>query len=258
MQGQTIKATTARGECTFVKGKRFVSAFFFYLPLLLVPLFAVCSVDTTEFDYSKVGADSVQPMSAGFSSTGLSSGTPSVASGQSSNLYNASSDMLTPMDNEDQFVIYAPAGKLGLVVDNRDNGPPVIHSIKEDSVLIDQIQVGDRLVGVDEVDVRTLSPVRVSKLISKRSTNPLRKLTLTRRGKGRGDDIMGDDTTAGGLSSYAAGMSRMSGSGVGTDTDDDDSGLDQGFSDDDTSFVGSMSRVSGDGQSMDSSAVAMR
>lgn len=193
------------------------------------------SVDTNDFDYSKVGANTVAP------SGRFSSATPSVASGFS-NPY-AESDLQT-QDNEDQFVIYAPAGKLGLVVDNRDDGPPVIHSIKEDSVLIDQIQTGDRLVGVDEVDVRSLSPVRVSKLISKRSTNPLRKLTLTRE-KGGGDEL-----TAGGQSSFVGSMSRMS--GVDTDTQTD--ALGQGFSsDEETSFVGSMSRVSGDGQSLDSS-----
>jgi PDZ domain len=220
-------------------------------------------VDTTDFDYSKVGAATVGPRIGRFASSGLSSsGTPSVASGQSSvsnsnNLYGenaSSSDLLSPLDNEDQFVIYAPAGKLGLVVDNRDDGPPVIHSIKADSVLIEQIQVGDRLVGVDEVDVRTLSPVRVSKLISKRSTNPLRKLTLTR---GKTDRMMMvDDMTVDDGQSTVTGreMSRMSGSGIDTDTNEDESALQsQGFSDDDTSFVGSMSRVSGDGHSMDSS-----
>jgi PDZ domain len=205
--------------------------------MIVLTLVSWASVDTNDFDYSKVGANTVAP-SGLFTSTGLSSATPSVASSQS-NPYG-DSDMFS-QDTEDQFVIYAPAGKLGLVVDNRDDGPPVIHSIKEDSVLIDQIQVGDRLVGVDDVDVRTLSPVRVSKLISNRSTNPLRKLTLT-RGK------HADDTSAGGQSSFIGNMSRTS----GVDTDSHDNALGQGFSDDDTSFVGSMSRVSGDGQSMDS------
>lgn len=196
-------------------------------------------MDTNDFDYSKVGANTVAPGSR------FSSATPSVASGFSDP--HAESDLQTA-DNEDQFVIYAPAGKLGLVVDNRDDGPPVIHSIKEDSVLIDQIQAGDRLIGVDEVDVRTLSPVRVSKLISKRSTNPLRKLTMTREKAGN------DESTAGGQSSFVGSMSRMS--GVDTDTQND--ALGQGFSsDEETSFVGSMSRV-GDDQSFDNSAAGVK
>ena len=149
---------------------------------------------------------------------------------------------------EDQFVIYAPAGKLGLVVDNPDDGAPVVHAIKEDSVLIDQVKVGDRLVGVDEVDVRSLSPVTVSKLISKRSTNPLRKLTLTRA---KAD--LDDDVTEGGQSSQVGSMSRSS--QVDTDTlGEGDQGFNTHDSDDDTSHVGSMSHLSGDGDPMDMNA----
>ena len=169
-------------------------------------------------------------------------------------------------DDDDQFVIYAPAGRLGLVVDNPDEGAPVIHSIKPDSVLSDQIQVGDRLIGVDEVDVSGLSPVKVSKLISKRSTNPLRKLTLTRRPVGNNnnnnnafdtmsrlsgmDDESNVDTMSrlsGMEESNVDTMSRLSGGG-GIDTDDDDDDDDNQMfhtnSDEETSFVASMSRVS--------------
>ena len=137
---------------------------------------------------------------------------------------------------EDQFVIYAPAGKLGLVVDNPDDGAPVVHAIKEDSVLADQVQVGDRLVGVDEVDVRSLSPVKVSKLISKRSTNPLRKLTLTRAKKPKAED---DGESHGGTTN---------GSTASMPLDDKSSEFSEGVSasrDDQSSHVGSMSRLSG-------------
>ena len=141
--------------------------------------------------------------------------------------------------DENQFVIYAPAGKLGLVVDNPDDGAPVVHAIKEDSVLIDQVKVGDRLIGVDEVDVRSLSPVKVSKLISKRSTNPLRKLTLTR------DKVDDDDETADGMNSRLETdtQSESQGGGVGTSRQIQNS---KEESDDDTSHVGSMSHLSGD------------
>jgi hypothetical protein len=97
------------------EGKTICISFSFSYHITLFPCLPY-AVWTPPSYYSKVGADSVQPMSAGFSSTGLSSGKPSVASGQSSNLYNASSDMLTPMDNEDQFVIYAPAGNMGVLL----------------------------------------------------------------------------------------------------------------------------------------------
>lgn len=150
-------------------------------------------------------------------------------------------------------------------MDNPDEGAPVIHSIKPDSVLIDQIQVGDRLIGVDEVDVSALSPVKVSKLISRRSTNPLRKLTLTRRTEADDRDLLSYTNKSGGdnnsnvdsmsrmsdMESGVDGMSRMT--GIDTDADDDDEDDKQMFSsDEETSFVASMSRMGGDTADMDS------
>jgi len=162
---------------------------------------------------------------------------------------------------EDQFVVYAPAGKLGLVVDNPDDGAPVVHAIKEDSVLADQVQVGDRLVGVDEVDVRALSPVKVSKLISKRSTNPLRKLTLTRAKKGGDETSVGDTTASVPLedksqemtdgassaeqSSHVGSMSRLSGM---DDPMDAEESVD--FTDDGSSQVDAMSNTTGEDDSI--------
>jgi hypothetical protein len=40
--------------------------------------------------------------------------------------------------------------------------------------------VGDKLVAVDDEDVRTMTAVKVSKLISRKSANPSRKLTIVR------------------------------------------------------------------------------
>jgi C-terminal processing protease CtpA/Prc len=76
-------------------------------------------------------------------------------------------------------------------VDTPDEGAPVVHAIKENSVLIDQVKVGDRLIGVDEIDVRSSTATQVSKLMSQRSTNPVRKLTFT-----RGTIDVDDDETA--------------------------------------------------------------
>lgn len=86
-------------------------------------------------------------------------------------------------DKSVEYVVYAPAGKLGIVLDNPDDKGPVVYIIKESSPLMDKIEVGDRLVAVDEVDVRAMSPTKVSKLISKRSANPMRKFTLLRHKK---------------------------------------------------------------------------
>jgi C-terminal processing protease CtpA/Prc len=81
---------------------------------------------------------------------------------------------------EDVIVIIAPAGKLGVVIDTPDDGAPVVHAVKDSSVIADQIQVGDKLVAVDEKDVRSMSAIQCSKLISKKSANPERKLTIIR------------------------------------------------------------------------------
>jgi C-terminal processing protease CtpA/Prc len=45
--------------------------------------------------------------------------------------------------------------------------------------------VGDKLVAVDDVDVRNMTAVDVSKLISKKSGQAKRKLTIIRSARGR-------------------------------------------------------------------------
>lgn len=78
------------------------------------------------------------------------------------------------------YIVYAPKGKLGIVLENPDSNGPIVYIIKEMSPLFGKLNVGDRLIAVDEVDVRSLSPVNISKLINKRSSNPMRKLTLVK------------------------------------------------------------------------------
>lgn len=81
---------------------------------------------------------------------------------------------------EQVIVIDAPAGKLGVVIDTPDDGAPVVHAVKDSSVIADQIQVGDKLIKVDDEDVRSMTAIKVSKLISKKSANPVRRLTIVR------------------------------------------------------------------------------
>ena len=81
---------------------------------------------------------------------------------------------------EEVIVIDAPAGKLGVVIDTPDDGAPVVHAVKDTSVIADQIQVGDKLIAVDDDDVRSMTAIKVSKLISKKSANPSRRLTIVR------------------------------------------------------------------------------
>lgn len=81
---------------------------------------------------------------------------------------------------EEVIEVDAPAGKLGVVIDTPDDGAPVVHAVKDSSVIADQICVGDKLIAVDDEDVRSMTAIKVSKLISKKSANPSRKLTIVR------------------------------------------------------------------------------
>lgn len=44
------------------------------------------------------------------------------------------------------FEITVPAGKLGMVIDTPNGGFPIVHAIKDTSILADRVRVGDRLV----------------------------------------------------------------------------------------------------------------
>jgi membrane-associated protease RseP (regulator of RpoE activity) len=81
---------------------------------------------------------------------------------------------------EEVLIIDAPPGKLGAVIDTPDDGAPIVHAVKDSSVIADQIRVGDKLVAVDDEDVRSMTAIQVSKLISRKSANPSRKLTVVR------------------------------------------------------------------------------
>jgi C-terminal processing protease CtpA/Prc len=84
-----------------------------------------------------------------------------------------------PIVSGDTYTVKAPAGKLGVILDNPDEGSPVIHTVKDTSPLLGQITVGDRLVMIDDVDVSDYSPAQVVQLLSTKSQNPVRLLTLS-------------------------------------------------------------------------------
>lgn len=104
-------------------------------------------------------------------------GDMSVASGE----YYPGGDLSDSNVNvaEELLTIYAPAGKLGIVIDSPDSGAPVIHGLKESSPIADKVRVGDRLVAVDDEDVRAMMAIKVSKLISRKGSSS-RKLTVIR------------------------------------------------------------------------------
>jgi len=94
-------------------------------------------------------------------------------------------DGYTATPGSQNVTVIAPAGKLGIVVDNQTGDMPVVHAIKETSVLQGQVNVGDFLVSVDEIDCRGMSGTQVAKLISSRSHLEVRVFVLQRS---RGDE----------------------------------------------------------------------
>lgn len=81
---------------------------------------------------------------------------------------------------EELFDVVAPAGKLGMVIDTPNGGMPVVHAIKDTSVLADRVRVGDRLLSVDGEDCTAMTAMQVSKLISLKSEKPARVLVFAR------------------------------------------------------------------------------
>jgi len=86
-------------------------------------------------------------------------------------------------EREELLQIFAPPGKLGVVIDTPDEDAPVVHAIKESSPLIGKLLVGDKLVAIDDDDVKYLSAIEVSKIISRKSNNLQRKFTIVRINK---------------------------------------------------------------------------
>mmetsp|Transcript_11478 Transcript_11478/g.17543 ORF Transcript_11478/g.17543 Transcript_11478/m.17543 type:complete len:298 (-) Transcript_11478:173-1066(-) len=92
---------------------------------------------------------------------------------------------------ETTMTIHAPTGKLGVVIDtptSSQNGTtmPIVHAVKDSSPLAKKIQVGDKLIMVDEEDVTSLTALQVSKLLARKSGQSVRKLTIVRTARGRG------------------------------------------------------------------------
>lgn len=140
---------------------------------------------TVDYDYSKAyggGGDTSVVSSVGGTlgdTTRQTAGDMAANSARAALGANFESDLHNEY-KEEVIIINAPAGKLGVVIDTPDDGAPVVHAVKDSSVIADQIQVGDKLIAVDDDDVRSMTAIKVSKLISKKSANPNRKLTVVR------------------------------------------------------------------------------
>jgi len=155
------------------------------------PMYGDRSIGTVDYDYSKAYED--RDHSVSYAGGTLGSDTQDYSFPANAGATGAA---LGPYDDDGSFGdhfgkskvkvqeevlhIFAPPGKLGVVIDTPDDGAPVVHAVKETSVVVDKVKVGDKLLAVDDEDVRTLTAIKVSKLISRKSANPSRKLTILR------------------------------------------------------------------------------
>lgn len=154
--------------------------------------FSFCSLPTVDYDYTRsygAGQDgSVVSSAAGtFGDTiGMSD---TIAPSVTTEVINRMSEPRVSSQQRSRssrvVEIVAPPGKLGVVLDASDDHDdpiscPVVHTVKENSPLIHQLQVGDKLIALDDEDVRGMTAMQVSKLISMKSANPRRKFTILR------------------------------------------------------------------------------
>jgi len=88
--------------------------------------------------------------------------------------------------SEKSFIIdvIAPPGKIGVILaDDANSGPmkgPIVRTIKESSSMFDQMKVNDKMLAVDDEDVRSMTYQQVSNMISRKCANRTRKFTLFR------------------------------------------------------------------------------
>jgi hypothetical protein len=75
------------------------------------------------------------------------------------------------------FDVFAPSGPLGIVVDTTRDGP-VVHSLKSTSPLLGLVSPGDLIVGLDDMDTRSMTAATLTRLMAKRSHQAERKITL--------------------------------------------------------------------------------
>lgn len=60
------------------------------------------------------------------------------------------------------------------------NGPPVVHAIKETSVLGDKIKIGDKLLSIDGQDMTGLTSIEISKIMKEKASSPRRTIAFQR------------------------------------------------------------------------------
>jgi len=81
------------------------------------------------------------------------------------------------MNHPGSYVVYAPSGQIGIVVDTSKEGPSV-HSLKSTSPMLGLISPGDLIVALDGEDTRNFSAAALTRLMAKKSRQKERKIML--------------------------------------------------------------------------------
>jgi hypothetical protein len=80
-----------------------------------------------------------------------------------------------------RLVVIAPSVKLGLVLDNVTGDLPIVHAVRDGSILAGKLVVGDFLLSVNEIDCHGMLAQEVLDVITHRGQFPERRLVLLRR-----------------------------------------------------------------------------
>ena len=110
-------------------------------------------------------------------------GPPQEAFSKISTDVRTGTEIETQGSSEEETIIFeleAPAGMLGIVVESPDHTGPTVHQIRDSSPFYGQVEVGDKLISVDDEDTTQMSAIRASKLISYKSNQKTRKLVFKR------------------------------------------------------------------------------
>jgi hypothetical protein len=82
---------------------------------------------------------------------------------------------------EEQSVIYAPSGKLGVTIDRDRQFGPVVYHVRDDSPLIGILNEGDRLLFINNTDVAEMSASAVTAHLMSGFSDNQRLLIINRR-----------------------------------------------------------------------------
>jgi len=121
--------------------------------------------------------------------------TSSAAAPQAPPISSSSKDKEVLMD------VTAPAGKLGVVLvtpEPPETGPAYVFKIRDDSPLVNKLLLGDKVLAVDDEDVRGMTAINVSKLLGSKSGQESRKISIKRVvdiSAGGGVEVTPNDTT---------------------------------------------------------------